>query len=106
MKANTVGKMNAEVRRAYLAGFIDGDGCIMATIERHSEKIFGFRVRVEVKITQKDSRLLKNLAREFNMGKVSCNRRDTDHATYDWIIRDKRDVNIILEHIRPYSRLK
>ena len=71
-----------------------------------SEKKFGFRVRVEVKITQKDSRLLKNLAREFNMGKVSCNRRDTDHATHDWIIRDKEDVMIILEYIRPYSRLK
>ena len=106
MKANTVGKMNTEVRRAYLAGFIDGDGCIMATIERHSEKRFGFRVRVEVKITQKDSRLLKNLAREFNMGNVSCNRRDTDHATYDWSIRDKEDAKTILDYIRPYSRLK
>ena len=40
------------------------------------------------------------------MGNVSCNRRGTDHATYDWIIRDKEDVKIILEQIRPYSRLK
>ena len=65
MTASAVGKMRAEVTRAYLAGLIDGDGAISATIEKHSEKKFGFRVRVEIKLTQKDDKLLKSLAREF-----------------------------------------
>ena len=107
MKANAVGKMGIEVKRAYLAGLIDGDGCIMATIERHREKKFGVRVRVEFKLTQKESNLLESLAHEFKIGHVSRNsRKDTIYATYDWIIRDKRDVAEILEFIRPYSRLK
>ena len=52
MKANAVGKISNEAGRAYLAGLIDGDGAIMATIEKHSEKKIGFRVRLEIKITQ------------------------------------------------------
>jgi intein/homing endonuclease len=107
MKANAVGKIGVEAKRAYLAGFIDGDGCIMATIERHGEKKFGFRVRIEIKITQKDNNLLKNLAREFSIGRVSANRKhDADYTTYDWIIRDKKHIVQILNYIKPYSRLK
>ncbi len=106
MVASAVGKIQVEAKRAYLAGFIDGDGCIMATIERHREKKFGFRVRVELKITQKESYLLENLCREFKMGCVSVNRINTDRATHDWIIRDKNDLETILNFIEPYSRLK
>ena len=107
MKASAVGKVGVEVKRAYLAGLIDGDGCIMATIERHHEKKFGFRVRVEVKITQKESELLKSLAQEFKIGRVSRNNKPSvDYATHDWIIRDKKHVIQILEYIEPYTRLK
>ena len=107
MKVNAVGKVSVEAKRAYLAGFIDGDGCIMATIERHSEKKFGFRVRVEIKITQKENDLLDDLCKEFKIGSVSRNRRlDSDYMTHDWIIRDRQHVIEILEYIQPYSRLK
>ena len=41
-----VGKTIPEVNKAYLAGFLDGDGAIMALLERHPAKRFGFRVRV------------------------------------------------------------
>ena len=108
MKASAVGKMSAEAKRAYLAGLVDGDGCIMATIERHSEKKFGFRVRVEFKITQKDDKLLKDLVREFKIGCVSRNRRKSDinYSTHDWIVRTKADVSFILEYIKPYVQTK
>ncbi len=106
MDASAVGKMGIEVRRAYLAGLIDGDGCIMATIERHPEKKFGFRVRVEVKITQKENELLYQLAEEFKMGRVKSNKKDTLRETFDWVIRDKSHVISILEFIGPYTRLK
>ena len=36
-----VGKTIPEVHKAYLAGFIDGDGAIMALLERHPAKRFG-----------------------------------------------------------------
>ena len=107
MKVNAVGKTNIEVKKAYIAGLIDGDGAIAATIEKNSESRFGFRVRVEIKITQKDNHLLLDLAKEFKAGRVSRNaRRDASYTTYDWIIRDKNDCIRILEYIRPYTRLK
>ncbi|MFA6315588.1 MAG: LAGLIDADG family homing endonuclease [Candidatus Paceibacterota bacterium] len=101
MNASAVGKIGVEVDHAYLAGLIDGDGCIMATIERHSEKKFGFRVRVEIKITQKESDLLKFLCSFYGMGNLRKNR-----TTYDWIIRKKSHVNEILDLIGPYTKAK
>ena len=101
MNASAVGKIGVEVDHAYLAGLIDGDGCIMATIERHKEKKFGFRVRVEVKITQKESELLKLLQSFYGIGVVRKNR-----TTFDWIIRDKTHVNEILNLIGPHTKAK
>ena len=59
MKVDPVGKTLSEVNRAYLAGFLDGDGAIMACIERHPEKRFRFRVRINIKISQKGDKILK-----------------------------------------------
>jgi len=101
MNAGAVGKIGVEVDHAYLAGLIDGDGCIMATIERHSEKKFRFRVRLEVKITQKESDLLRLLYSFYKIGVVRKNR-----TTFDWIIRDKNHVSEILDLIYPYSKAK
>ena len=101
MKANAVGKISNEADRAYLAGLIDGDGAIMATIEKHSEKKFGFRVRVEIKVTQKEANILLVLRKKFRIGRVAANR-----ATYDWIIRDQADVLVILKFISPHSLAK
>lgn len=106
MKANAVGKVYAEVDRAYLAGLIDGDGCIMATIERHGEKKFGFRVRVSIKITQKDQRLLVSLCRKYGIGNIKTNRQRTEKLTFDWIILDRNDVRLILDLIEPYTKAK
>ena len=93
--------MNSEVDQAYLAGLIDGDGAIMATIEKHSEKKFGFRVRVEIKITQKESDILSLLVKKFKVGRLSVNR-----STFDWVIRDQGHTHLILEYISKYSLAK
>ena len=96
-----MGKIFVEVDRAYLAGIIDGDGAIMATIERHREKKFGFRVRVGIKITQKEADVLNSLRKKFCVGKVVANR-----TTFDWIIRDQNDAKTMLNLISPYSLAK
>lgn len=96
-----MGKIYDEVDRAYLAGLIDGDGAIMATIERHCEKKFGWRVRVEVKITQKEAVILRFLCRKYRVGKVRANR-----TTFDWVIRDQSHIRMVLGLISPYSLAK
>ena len=101
MKASAVGKRCSVAERAYLAGLIDGDGAIMAIIEPHREKKFRFRVRIELKITQKNKRDLTFLIQLLGCGPVRENR-----TTCDWITRDQKEVLRILSVIAPYSKMK
>ncbi len=73
----------------------------MALIEPHSEKRFRFRVRIELKITQKSARDLAFLVSLLGCGSVRENR-----TTSDWLTRDQKEVARILELIAPYSKMK
>ena len=98
---NTVGKKTFEVNCAYLAGFLDGDGAIMATIEKHQEKKFGFRIRVVVKVSQKDRKDLEWFLRTFKIGKINSNGRG-----HDWIVKDQNHAKRILDLMLPYLKTK
>ena len=100
-EVNAVGKESSEVNRAYLAGFLDADGAIMACIEKHSEKKYGFRVRVVVKITQKERRILDWIRNECQIGTVVRNR-----TTHDWIVKDQKLVLEVLKYVDPYLQVK
>ena len=101
MKVNAVGKKFSEADRAYFAGFLDADGAIMATIEHHSEKKFRFRVRVTLKITQRDRKILDWFLALYQVGYIRRNR-----TTFDWIIRDQIVAGKILKILYPYLRVK
>ena len=96
-----MGKEFSEAKRAYLAGFLDADGAIMACIERHQGKKYGFRVRVVVKITQKERNVLDWFVNEFQVGNVVRNR-----TTYDWIIKDQNLIRDVLQIVKPYLQVK
>lgn len=98
---NTVGRILSETDRAYLAGLFDADGAIMACIESHSEKKYGFRVRLFIKIAQKNKSFLEKIQRELSWGSVRLNRR-----VYEYDIRDQKDIISFIDLIYPYSRLK
>ncbi len=101
MIANAVGKGCTEAERAYIAGFLDADGAIMALIEKHREKRFGFRVRIIVKITQRDPKILQWFESKWRIGSVRKNR-----TTYDWILRDQKVISGFLTTILPYLKVK
>lgn len=96
-----MGKPLSEAERAYLAGFLDGDGAIMALIERHPEKRFGFRIRVEVKATQYHECDVSWLPAQTGVGYIRRNLK-----TYEWIVRDQRAAGWLLNMIAPYTRCK
>ncbi|HUC95471.1 MAG TPA: LAGLIDADG family homing endonuclease [Candidatus Saccharimonadia bacterium] len=98
---NTVGKNISAVNESYTAGFLDADGAIMATIERHKEKRYGFRIRVIVKITQKNKTIVDWFRTQYSIGNVVHNR-----ATYDWIIRDQSDAYSFIKQLEPYIIVK
>jgi hypothetical protein len=101
MKVNPVGNKYSEVDRAYLAGFLDADGAIMATIERHREKKFGFRVRIILKITQQNRKVLDWFCKHFQVGSVAKNR-----TTHDWLIKDQKDAEKILRIVYSFLKVK
>ena len=98
LMVGTVGKMLSEPNRAYIAGLIDADGAIMASIESHPEKKFGFRVRVILKITQSNPRVLDWVKEKLNRGKVVKNRN-----TFDWILKTQTEALEVLNIIDNYS---
>jgi len=96
-----VGKSLSEVERAYLAGLLDGDGAIMALIEKHSGKRFRFRVRLEINATQSHREDVAWLPVQTGVGYIRRNLR-----TYQWIVRDQQAVRWLLDVIAPYTRSK
>lgn len=106
MRAHAVGKKCSEVERAYIAGFLDADGAVMACIEAHKEKRFGFRVRVALKITQHDRKILDWIQHAVGAGIVRANRFGDTRQTFDLHIRDRIQVQGILQMLMPYLRVK
>lgn len=98
---STVGRMLSETDRAYLAGLFDADGAIMACIEAQKEKKFGFRVRLFIKIAQKNQPFLKTIWQQLNWGYIRLNRR-----VHEYDIRDQKHIQLFIDLIFPYSRLK
>jgi len=96
-----VGKTIPEVQKAYLAGFLDGDGAIMALLERHPTKRFGFRVRVWVKATQLRQRDVAWLRDELGFGRVTASRE-----CWEWLVKDQLSAEWLLSAIAPYTRIK
>lgn len=106
MEANAVGKRCSEVERAYIAGFLDADGAVMALIERHQEKRFGFRVRIALKFTQRDPVILKWIQRKIKIGRVRVNGLDTVRQAFDLHILDQKHAHTLLVALLPYIRVK
>jgi hypothetical protein len=96
-----VGKTIPEVQKAYLAGFIDGDGAIMALLERHPAKQFGFRVRIWVKATQLRQIDVAWLSEELGIGQVHQSRE-----CWEWLVKDQSDARWLLQAIQPFARVK
>lgn len=100
-KVSTVGRMISVANLAYIAGLFDGDGAIMALIEKHSEKKFGFRVRVILKVTQKNPEVLYWIQKTTKLGNVVSNR-----TTNEWILRNQMEILEFLKQMTRFVRIK
>lgn len=78
----------------------------MALIEPHSEKQYKFRVRVAIKITQQDRKVLDWIRTVLAVGIVRANRAGTSRQTFDLHIRDQAHVQKILTSLLPFIRVK
>ena len=95
---------NKNLVLAYIAGFLDGDGAISALIEKHSEKKYGFRVRVSLDFYQHESNVeVLNYIRDF-FGEGSL--RKSINRTQKLSIRNQETLKRILPGLYKFSVIK
>ena len=94
-KGVTVGKKLSKVDLAYIAGFLDGDGTIMAIIERHNEKKHKFRIRIFMEFSQQEKNIivLEHLKKKIGSGSLTISNK----RVFKLSIKD----TVILERILP-----
>jgi uncharacterized protein with ATP-grasp and redox domains len=101
MKVNPVGKNLSKTELAYLAGLIDGDGAIMAWIEKHPEKKFKFRVRLALKVTLNQKQILEWIRKKVKFGYLKKNRNQ-----YEWCSQDQEKIEKFLSKVLPFLKVK
>ena len=93
-----------ETEKAYIAGFLDGDGSIMAIIEPHKECRFGYRIRVMLKFAQHETsaNILSYIMSLLGAGHVGKSTKQVREC----VIRDQKQIEQILSSLLPYVKLK
>lgn len=100
---NKISKLS-EVDKAYIAGFLDGDGSINGQIARRKDYVFGFQVRVSITFFQKTSRHWIILWLHKKLGSGTVRKRSDGMSEY--AIVGPQSVEVFLEHIQPYLKIK
>ena len=89
---------------AYIAGFLDGDGCVMAQFVRRKDYIYGYQIRASVVFYQnsRNQKILHWLKERLKIGYI---RHRKDGMT-EYTIVGLKKVESILTTLLPYLRLK
>lgn len=90
--------------KAYIAGFLDGDGCIMAQLVRRKDYIYGYQIRTSIVFYQKitHQQILSWLKSKLNYGYI----RQRNDGMTEYTIVGLREVGQVLAILYPYLRLK
>ena len=96
--------MPTNLEKAYIAGFLDGDGCVMFQLVRRKDYVFGYQVRASIVFYQKDKQrqILDWLKSKLKYGYI----RSRNDEMVEYTIVGKDYVVEILRTIYPYLRLK
>lgn len=88
----------------YIAGFLDGDGSILAQIVPRTDYVLKYQIRVSVTFTQKTNRIhhLKKFQNEIGTGTV----RDRGDGIAEFAMVGHKTVMMFLKQIQPYLRNK
>lgn len=96
--------MLSEVEKAYIAGFLDGDGCVMFQFIRRKDYVYGFQVRASIVFYQKGIHVahLEWFKQKLERGYIRI-RKD---GMGEYTIVGIQSVMEILTLLAPYFRLK
>ena len=95
--------MNNE-EKAYIAGFLDGDGSIMAQLVFRKDYKLGYQIRVSIVFYQKSNNqsILLWLKEQLSYGYL----RNRNDGMTEYTIVGLREVKYILTLLYPFLRLK
>jgi hypothetical protein len=90
--------------KAYIAGFLDGDGSIMAQLIHRKDYKLGYQIRVSIVFYQKSSNqsILLWLKEQLGYGYI----RNRNDGMTEYTIVGLREVKYILTLLYPFLRLK
>ncbi|PIU69137.1 hypothetical protein COS81_01245 [candidate division WWE3 bacterium CG06_land_8_20_14_3_00_42_16] len=93
-----------EKTKAYIAGFLDGDGCVMFQLVKRKGYIFGFQIRASVVFYQKagNENFMNWLKHKLRDGYI---RQRNDHIL-EYTIVGHRPAMRVLSLVAPYVFLK
>jgi hypothetical protein len=88
----------------YVAGFLDGDGCIMLQLVYRHDYVFGYQIRASIVFYQKTKHkdFLVWLKKRLRFGYI----RDRNDDITEYTIVGFNEVENILKLLQPYIRLK
>ncbi|OGH26952.1 MAG: hypothetical protein A3C30_03050 [Candidatus Levybacteria bacterium RIFCSPHIGHO2_02_FULL_40_18] len=89
---------------SYIAGFLDGDGCIMLQLVFRADYRLGYQIRASIVFYQKQKykNFLFWLKGKFQVGYI----RDRNDGMSEYTIVGSKPVIGILKKLMPYLRLK
>ena len=89
---------------AYIAGFLDGDGCIMLQLVYRHDYVFGYQIRASIVFYQKETYadFLEWLKTKLKYGYIR-NRKD---GMCEYTIVGVEAVKEVLSLLEPYLKLK
>jgi len=89
---------------AYIAGFLDGDGCIMLQLVYRRDYILGYQIRASIVFYQKqqNNKYLEWLRSKLKYGYL----RDRKDGMSEYTIVGVAHVSEVLNRLRPYLKLK
>jgi hypothetical protein len=90
--------------KAYIAGFLDGDGSIHIRLKPNETYRFGFQVAPSIVFYQssKEIYFLNDLKKLLNIGYI----RERNDGIVEYIIGDTESMLYLIDSILPYLRLK
>ena len=93
-----------ETNLAYLAGFLDADGSIMAQIVSRPDYIFKYQIRLSISFIQKTKRkhFLIKIQNEIKKGNI----RERNDEISELTLVGWQDVHWFLLQIKPFLRIK
>ena len=104
---NTEGKQKIYMTKeelSYIAGFLDGDGCIMLQLVYRHDYVFGYQVRASIVFYQdiRNRDFLEWLKKKLKYGYI----RNRNDGTSEYTIVGVEAVSQILNLFKPYLKLK